>query len=71
MERILAVGLRVTALVPAVPAASSATGLCTLVRGLKIKLKHYYLKILWRKSLDWPKICCDSARVGVQEQTVR
>lgn len=41
MERILAVGLRVIALVPAVPAASSsATGLCTLVKGLKIKLKH-------------------------------
>lgn len=35
------------------PAASpSATGLCTLVKGLKLKLKHYYLGILWRKKLD-------------------
>lgn len=56
-------------------ASSSATGLCILVKGLKIKLKHYYLRMQWRKKLDWPKICCKTNSlalfVGVQEQTVR
>lgn len=42
-------------------ASSSATGLCTLVKGLNIKLKHYYLRILWRKKLGWHKIFCKTA----------
>lgn len=53
------------------PAASSgATRLCTLLKGLKIKLKHYYYG---EKKQIGPKFAVrqQALFVGVQEQTVR